>query len=657
MKNIRMLLSALVLFVLTALVCVVPASAAKVTASGVCGPDLRWELSSDGCLTLSGSGVMDDYTYQTVPWADYREQIKNVSLPKGLTGIGCYAFSGLHADTVIIPDTVTQIGNYAFAYSYLTECTIPDSVQKLGECLFSYSDIRYARLPEGITGIPESTFNFCAYLESVDIPESVTKIGGYAFSNCIALKEIPHSENITYLGRYAFVSCDMLESFTLSPEITYFGGGAFAGCSSLTLVYPSDTSCTYTTDRYGAIYLHQELVYFPPEVEGSFRVPEDITAISMSAFTSSRLSELILPENLFYIGFQAFYEMPNLERITIPDSVRNIGRYLFCSCTSLREVVLGSGITSIGDSDYSGCTALERIVIPDTVKEIGSDAFYGCCSLKDIDFPSSLESIGVGAFYECASLERVILPDSLKTLEESAFMRCYSLKEVRLSSALTEIKELTFYHNDSLKTITIPAGVVSIAENAFGAVMSMEEILCESNRFISRNGFLWSKDGTLLTAFGTLKGAVTVPDGIRRIGEEAFHYCCEITEVTLPASVTELADYAFFVCPALEKLTFLGDAPAHTDQSFEIYCDEETSFLCNGDGKGWTFPEWTSVGGKVFPTEKLNVLPGDMNHDGSVTAADAVFLLRSILFPDEYPSSVTGKTEADAIQSYRKLQN
>ena len=116
-----------------------------ITASGECGKNLTWELSSDGVLTISGYGEMTNWeSFEAVPWYAYRDQIQKVvikgaavqaepanlqarpmargailmSVPDadGVTSIGSYAFYGCaNLKSVIIPDSVTNIGYNAFA--------------------------------------------------------------------------------------------------------------------------------------------------------------------------------------------------------------------------------------------------------------------------------------------------------------------------------------------------------------------------------------------------------------------------------------------------------------------------------------------------------------------------------------------------------------
>ena len=121
MKKILSLL--LILSCLMLSVCSLGISASAEDAySGACGAEgssLEWAFdAATGALTVSGTGAMADYgteIEEQAPWYGYRDEIKSVSLPDGLTKIGSYAFrhcSKLSAIT--IPESVDEIGASAF---------------------------------------------------------------------------------------------------------------------------------------------------------------------------------------------------------------------------------------------------------------------------------------------------------------------------------------------------------------------------------------------------------------------------------------------------------------------------------------------------------------------------------------------------------------
>ncbi len=91
-KRAKILLAAAlaVCIILSVCVCLVVTSAANY--SGSCGNNVTYSFTS-GTLTVSGSGDMNSYSAATVPWADYRSQIKKVVVSDGITSVGYYAFS------------------------------------------------------------------------------------------------------------------------------------------------------------------------------------------------------------------------------------------------------------------------------------------------------------------------------------------------------------------------------------------------------------------------------------------------------------------------------------------------------------------------------------------------------------------------------------
>lgn len=151
---------------------------------GSCGEDLNWTLFKDsGKLVLQGSGDMTDYPdAQSVPWAAYQSEIRDLRLPAELTGIGDYAFSGCTAlagsaihvgKTACLPDGLTRIGDHAFS-----------------GCTALEADLLETLLPETLTSIGDGAFSGCAALRTVMLPNSVLEIGVGAFAGCDELQRI-----------------------------------------------------------------------------------------------------------------------------------------------------------------------------------------------------------------------------------------------------------------------------------------------------------------------------------------------------------------------------------------------------------------------------------------------------------------------------------
>ena len=190
--------------------------------SGTCGPNLRWLLTDNGVLVITGKGKMN-----RSPWS--KSDIKRIIIGDGATTIGEYAFAGCSSLTsVTIPNSVTTIGSSAFYdCSALTSVNIPNSVTEIGG----------------------SAFSGCSALTSVNIPNSVTEIGGSAFSGCSALTSVTIPNSVTYIGDHAFYNCiniTQISSEAVVPPIC--DSGAFYGINKYKckLIVPKNRLGSYT---------------------------------------------------------------------------------------------------------------------------------------------------------------------------------------------------------------------------------------------------------------------------------------------------------------------------------------------------------------------------------------------------------------------------
>ena len=107
-------------------------------ATGRCGDSITWTLDDSGNLTLSGSGEMWNYGYDSSPFKDY--EIRKATIEDGITSIGKYAFYGCSGLTKLtLPNSVTSIGTCAFrGCCGLTELTLSNSVTSIGTGAFAY---------------------------------------------------------------------------------------------------------------------------------------------------------------------------------------------------------------------------------------------------------------------------------------------------------------------------------------------------------------------------------------------------------------------------------------------------------------------------------------------------------------------------------------
>jgi hypothetical protein len=79
--------------------------------------------------------------------------------------------------------------------------------------------------------------------------------------------------------------------------------------------------------------------------------------------------------------------------------------------------------------------------------------------------------------------------------------------------------------------------------------------LCESEEDkASNNGDFEIEDGILVKYHGSSPDVV-IPDGVTKIGKNAFRNCASLTSVDIPDSVTSIGYGAFYGCKSLISVT------------------------------------------------------------------------------------------------------
>ncbi len=276
--------------------CAATASALEPT-SGTCGTNLTWTLSGQ-VLMISGSGEMDDYTWQpgdettdgTSPFAalDYAilvveegvqtigdsafseliggtPKLQYLSLPSSLKRIGEKAFFGCAGlMRVTIPENVEEIGDGAFAFCTGLTGFIVDSGNSLffsrDGLLFEYDEL--IQCPAGYPGTEVSlsdvdrirayAFSGCHDLSSIDIPYTVNMIGKAAFEDCSALRYVQIPKGVAQIPEDTFSGCTALARVDISKCLEAVGARAFSGCAQLKDVYYSGTRAQWDALPIGA---------------------------------------------------------------------------------------------------------------------------------------------------------------------------------------------------------------------------------------------------------------------------------------------------------------------------------------------------------------------------------------------------------------------
>ena len=298
-------------FVLAALMIasLLPATAlaADIVASGTCGAEgdgsnLTWTLDSEGVLTISGSGDMHDYIYNS-PWHENGNQIRSVFMANGVTSIGNFAF---------------------YECISLTSMTIPDSVTCIGNC----------------------AFNDCSSLASVTIPDSVASIGVYAFCGCTSLKSVTIPDSVTSIGDYAFGFCTSLTGIWVDGGSSHY----FSDASGV-LFNKDKTVLAQCPGAFSGSYV------IPDGVTSI----NDAAFVNCTSLTS-----VTIPDGVTNIGYEVFAGCTSLANMVLPNGVTRIGAEAFDWCTSMKSITIPDSVTSIGYDAFSNCKYLTNVYFTGT---------------------------------------------------------------------------------------------------------------------------------------------------------------------------------------------------------------------------------------------------------------------------------------------------
>lgn len=204
---------------------VAKADTVTIKASGTCGDSAYWKLTSDGTLTIYGSGDVTDYKLGKSPFWSYMNSIVSIVVEEGITSLGSslfyYSSSSYFWENLLsvsLPSSLLEIGDYCFAY-FPVEVPLSPNLQVLGEGSF----LEYP-------------------FESLIFPDSLISIGGLCFARS-DLISVDLGSYILFVGGWAFQDCTSLTSFSIgSPVPPEAGGGIFQGCLDTLRIYVPDVA-------------------------------------------------------------------------------------------------------------------------------------------------------------------------------------------------------------------------------------------------------------------------------------------------------------------------------------------------------------------------------------------------------------------------------
>ena len=265
---------------------------------------------------------------------------------------------------------------------------------------------------------------------------------------------------------------------------------------------------------------------------------------------------IVIEEGITAIGDYMFYNFIGVKNVTLPSTLKRIGKASFLSCTNMISITGGKNVTQIDGGAFMNCQSLKNISFPNLQKlddnEIELFSYYGNkFDYEDADSFSDGCRIGdsyspwvyVGAFMHCQNLESVYIP-KVKKFGDRTFFDCQKLKTINKNNILNNVTSLgvSVFHNcKSLKNISLP----NVATLNSGRVVD-EDTLKGKKSFI---------EGTFSNCYSL--ESVNIPKA-KVIGADTFYQCKKLKKINANNklnNVTYLGAGAFAKCESLETIT------------------------------------------------------------------------------------------------------
>ncbi len=416
---------------------------------------------------------------------------------------------------VSIATDVQHIGKAAFKDNKaLRELTISALVETIGEEAFKgCSHIQVLEFL-GTDASPDlkiekqafynvsssSTADYPVTRYKLVLPANLVYLGENAFGATNFIKELEVTTSGSSRSEVSFAAgafkstsgSGYVESLTIGPACPEFNITEVLG-TTVKIIVIQGKNPNYAIDDKGVVFddEYNRLLYFPIDFEGEYSLPSGMVNV---------------PEGMFK-------EVAGLTKITIPDTVRRVGKQAFYKCESLREVIFNNG--TLGEDDLG-------LVIEDS-------AFAQCGALTTLTLPNTLYSLGVAVFQNCYRLDNVQLPDNLTMIGDKAFQNCSELSSINIP------KNVILLQRDDKGYLRIFQGCGRLAE------VNVDQ---ENTSYISVQGILYSTR--------------EVKNGEKQFVADTLIYCpANVTgDITVPGTVRTVAGYAFNNISGIKKITF-----------------------------------------------------------------------------------------------------
>ena len=453
-------------------------------------------------------------------------------------------------------------------------------------------------VPEGVRIIGKGAFKGLSGITDITLPEGVTEIENEAFKGCGMLGKINFPEGLARIGDFAFHRCHSLSAALLPDTVTSIGRGAFLYCDSLkevrafgVLRFENQTFSNNTQLCKVSLNSGIDTSNFGSEV---FNGCVGIREICLSDGCVCRADNLVSA----LVSDRDIHPVVRAVAGSIYQSLKLEDGVLYKMHIDLRSFELPEGISRIEKGCFFDKKGIVSIVFPATLGSIGTNAFGNCINLEQITFKNANTVIDEGAFRGCSNLKRIVIGSETYPLSGISYDEAtpYLIRQINdqvLGDFYISGKTLISYTGKE-ERVTVPDGIKIIGESCFeGNEKLVRVIMSGSVREIHENAF---RNCICMQS-------VVMSENLTRICRSAFENCRKLIRFNVPEGLAEVGFAAFRGCTALELPGFEKGTPPAAPVSGRTYSAEDIpaySFCDNGEITELVFDKPAVIGKYAF---------------------------------------------------------
>ncbi|KAL7719811.1 hypothetical protein QTN25_002932 [Entamoeba marina] len=496
---------------------------------------------------------------------NYCTSLTKIFLPPSLKHIGKESLNGCGFLLIEIPNSIKSIGIESLNISKpFLSIKLPSNVHQLTSKVSYYDSLYYKQngiecknvvltqkdttmitsriklqhtltefvIPNGVTSIIDFfAFALLNKYKSVIIPTTVTLIDSNSFANCKSLTSISIPNSIKLVKMNCFKGCDNLKQLSLPLnennkypfKVSYNDYLLFKQCGidcERVVVFNRDSWF-----KYKAIPTNLPLILDLQIKSHETTISNNIISIK-SSYLSKDITSIIIPTNVSYLCDECFKDYIELNSISIPTTIKYIGKHIIDGCTSLTNIeydgdwnnivvsyndhlrynrnglifnsieytkedmkTYGNVIPSIIQLLHRSCyeRSSEMFHIPTHIISLDNHMFgsYIYSSIKRITIPTSITLIPKYCFAKCKLLTYISLPFTITSIKRIAFEKCISLQSIVIPTSLISIEKYAFKYCYSLTSITLPTTLQTVGTGCFEGCYQLKSILNIPDKFFN----------------------------------------------------------------------------------------------------------------------------------------------------------------------------